>query len=122
MGTGRADVVACVVMSSGQRKLVHCPCHELCNVVSIKSYMQCNDATQMRNYGHGERGVPASYSVHTQEPRFPFFGWEVFAGVSIGTSSDSDVRFGFDGLGASGSTCAWISLLSSCAIWISARL
>ena len=70
--------------------------------------MQCNDATQMRNYGHDEGGVPASYSVHTQGQRFPFFGREVLVGVGIGASSDSDVRFGFvfEGLGASGSICA----------------
>ena len=57
--------------------------------------MQYNYATQMRNYGHGEQRVPASYSVHTQEPRSPFFGWEVFVGVGIGASSDFNVRFGF---------------------------
>jgi len=70
VGTRRADVVACVVISSSLRKLVHCPCHKLCNVVNIKSYMQCNDATQMRNYEHDEQGVPASYSVDTQNTIF----------------------------------------------------
>ena len=87
------DVGAFVVMSSGQRKLVHCPCHKSCNVVSMKSYMQCNNATQMRNYAHGERGVPASYSVHTQELCFLFFGREVLAIVGFGAPSDSDVIF-----------------------------
>ena len=32
--------------------------------------MQCNDATQMRNYEHDEQGVPASYSVDTQNTIF----------------------------------------------------
>ena len=82
-----------MVMSSAQRKLVHCPCHKSSNVVNIKSYMQCNDAIYMQNYAHGERGVPASYSVHTQELRFPFFGRKVFAIVGFGALSDSNVIF-----------------------------
>ena len=47
----------------------------------------------MRIYAFGERGVPASYSVHTQELRFPFFGREVLAIDGFGTPSDSDVIF-----------------------------
>ena len=107
-GDRRADVVTCVVILSGLRKLVHCPCHELCNVVSIKSYMQWNDVIQMQNYGHDERSVPASYNVHTQEPRFPCFGRKMLVRVGIGASSNSNVRFGFvfGGLQANGSTCA----------------
>ena len=74
----------------------------------------------MRNYGHDERGVPASYSVHTQELYFPFFGRKMFARVGIGASSNSDVRFGFvfGGLGPVDLPASGCSLPSFCAIWI----
>ena len=55
--------------------------------------MQCNDATQMQNYAHGERDVLAIYSVHIQKLRFPFFGREVLAILGIGAPSNSDVIF-----------------------------
>ena len=115
-GTRRVYVGVFVVMSSTQRKLVHCPCHKSSNVVSIKSYMQCNDATYIRNYAHSEWGVLSSYSVHTQELRFHFFGRKVLAIVGFGAPSDSDVIFWFDGVEASGHIPAW-SPLSSCIIW-----
>ena len=47
----------------------------------------------MRNYAHGERDVSASYSVHIQELRFPFFGRKVLAIVGFGAPFDSDVIF-----------------------------
>ena len=47
----------------------------------------------MRIYAFGERGVLASYSIHTQELHFPFFGREVFAIDGFGAPSDFDVIF-----------------------------
>ena len=47
----------------------------------------------MRIYTFSKRGVPASYSVHIQELRFPFFGREVLAVDGFGAPSESDVVF-----------------------------
>ena len=60
----------------------------------------------MRN-AHGERAVHASYNVHTQEPRFSFFGRKVLARVGINTSLDSDV---------------WICIWGIRSQWINLRL
>jgi hypothetical protein len=96
------------VIASSLHKLIHYPCpFSLCNIISIKNHMQWKDGTQLQNEGHDKRGVPASYCVHIQEPRFSFFGREMLAGVGVRASSDSDTRIGFlfGALEGDGSTC-----------------
>ena len=81
MGTGRGDVVAYVVISFGLRTLVHCPLHELCNTMSIRSYTQFKDEAHMRNYRHDKQGVLGGYSVDVEGPCILFFGRKVIAGA-----------------------------------------
>ena len=73
MGSGRVDVVAYVVISFGLRTLVHCPLHELCNIMSIRSYIHFNDEAHMRNCRCDKWGAHVGYSVDAQGLRFPFF-------------------------------------------------
>jgi hypothetical protein len=63
--------------------------------MSVESYIQYNDETQMQNYRHNKRGIPASSCVDAEAPRLPFFGREGPARAGTGASSNPALRIGF---------------------------
>ena len=69
--------------------------------MSVESYIQYNNETQMQNYEHNERGISVSYYADAEAPRLPFFGREDPAGGGIGALLNPALKIGFvvEGIG-----------------------